>query len=57
MADPLARVRRAAKTRAKTDAEWRDAIRAARAEGKTLRQIAEAAGVSNVAVLNITRQT
>lgn len=55
MADPLARVRRAAKRRAAADAEWRAAIRDAREHGLSLRAIAAAAGVSNVAVLKMTR--
>jgi hypothetical protein len=58
MTDPLARVRRATKrrnlpARQRVDAEWRDAIRAAHAEGATLRAIAEAAGITNPRVHQI----
>lgn len=55
MLDPLARVKRATKKRATAEREWRDAIRAAAATN-SLRAIGEAAGVSHVRVLQITRE-
>lgn len=52
----LARVKRATKRRAESDRAWRDAIREAHAEGESLREIAKAAGVSHVRVLQIVRE-
>ena len=56
MSDSLKIVARAAKRRAAAEAEWRDAIRAAVAAKIPLRTVAEAAGVSHVRVLQITRK-
>jgi hypothetical protein len=56
MADPLTMVQRATARRAESEASWRAAIRQARAEGASLRQIAAAAGVSHVRILQIVRQ-
>lgn len=56
MADPLTTVQRARARRAESEASWRAAIRQARAEGASLRQIAAAAGVSHVRILQIVRQ-
>jgi transposase-like protein len=53
---PLTRVRRATARRSRTETEWREAIRQAVADGHTLRAVAEAAGVSHVRVLQITRE-
>lgn len=55
MVESILRVRRATKRRARNEQEWREAIRTAHAEGVSLRVIAEAAGVSHVRVLQITR--
>lgn len=52
---PLTRVKRANTRRASADAEYRAAITAAKAAGHSLRQIAEAAGISHVRVLKILR--
>jgi DNA-directed RNA polymerase specialized sigma24 family protein len=52
---PLTRVKRAQQRRASATQEYRDAIRAAHTAGHTLREIAEAAGVSHVAVLKTLR--
>jgi DNA-directed RNA polymerase specialized sigma24 family protein len=51
----LARVKRAASRRVSISQEYRAAIRAARDEGHSLREIAKAAGVSHVAVLKLLR--
>jgi transposase-like protein len=51
----LARVKRAAKKRERSETDWREAIRAAVDEGASLRSVAAAAGVSHVRVLQITR--
>jgi transposase-like protein len=52
---PLTRVRRATARRSRSDTEWREAIRAAREAGLSLRAIAEAAGVSHVRVIQLLR--
>lgn len=41
---------RIAKRRQKLDTEWREAIKRAVAEGGTLREVGEAAGISHTAV-------
>jgi hypothetical protein len=51
--DSLARVKRVGKRRATVMQEYRAAIRAAREDGHSLRTIADAAGVSHVAVLKV----
>jgi hypothetical protein len=56
MADPLTTVKRATARRSEANASWRAAIREAHAEGASLRQIAAAAGVSHVRILQIVRQ-
>ena len=56
MADPLAAVKRATARRSEANASWREAIRQAHAEGSSLRQIAAAADVSHVRILQIVRQ-
>ena len=56
MADSLARVKQATRKRAASEREWHTAIRQAVNEGHTLRQVAVAAGVSHVRVLQISRQ-
>jgi transposase-like protein len=56
MADPLSAVKRATARRSEANASWREAIREAHAEGSSLRQIAAAAGVSHVRILQIVRQ-
>lgn len=56
MADDLAALRRITKRRSRADTEWRDEICRQFAEGRSLREIAAAAGVSHVAVLKIVRQ-
>jgi hypothetical protein len=56
MADPLTTVKRATARRSEADASWRAAIREARAEGASLREIAAAAGVSHVRILAIVRR-
>lgn len=56
MPDPLTPVKRATTRRAESEEAWRAAIRQARADGASLRQIASAAGVSHVRVLQIVRQ-
>lgn len=53
---PLSRVRRAASRRAAASDEYRAAIIAAHAQGHSLREIAEAAGVSHVAVLQMVKR-
>jgi hypothetical protein len=53
---PVARVARATKQRAQAERSWRDAIRAARDEGVSLRAIASAAGISHVRVIQILRE-
>lgn len=53
-ADRLARVRRATARRARAEEEWRAALKAARQDGMSLRQIATAAGVSHVRVQQLT---
>lgn len=55
MPDSLARVKRATKRRETAEREWRDAIRAA-AETNSLRAVGEAAKVTHVRVLQITRE-
>jgi hypothetical protein len=49
-------VQQATARRAESDASWRAAIRQAHAEGASLRQIAAAAGVSHVRILQIARR-
>jgi hypothetical protein len=56
MSDPLTSVKRATTRRSEANAAWRAAIREAHAEGSSLRQIAAAAGVSHVRILQIVRQ-
>ncbi len=51
----LTRVRRATKRRERSEAEWREAICAAVRDGASLRFVAEAAGITHVRVLQITR--
>lgn len=55
MPDPLAPIKRAARRRASADTDLRTAIRAAHADGVTLRKIGDAAGLSHVHVLRIVR--
>jgi AcrR family transcriptional regulator len=50
MSSALADVRRAARRRADAHTEYLAAVRAARAGGATLQQIADAAGVTKAAV-------
>lgn len=54
--DPLARVTKAARARAASEREWRAAIKAAHADGRSLRKIGAAAGVSHPRVLQIVRE-
>jgi hypothetical protein len=56
MANPLTSVKRATARRSEANASWRAAIREAHSEGASLRQIAAAAGVSHVRILQIVRQ-
>ena len=56
MADPLKTVQRATARRAESESAWRAAIRQAHTEGSSLRQIAAAAGVSHVRILQIVRR-
>ena len=56
MTDPLARIRRASKRRATAETEWREAVKAAHAAGIPIRRIGDAAGVSHVRVLQLTRE-
>jgi hypothetical protein len=56
MPDPLTAVKRATARRCEANASWRAAIRQAHAEGASLRQIAAAAGVSHVRILQIVKQ-
>jgi hypothetical protein len=56
MANSLTSVRRATARRSEANASWRAAIRQAHADGASLRQIAAAAGVSHVRILQIVRQ-
>lgn len=51
----LARLRRLTLRRRKLDAEWRQAVKDAHADGQSLRAIAEAADVSHVHVRRIVR--
>lgn len=44
------RIRRISERRAKLDAQWRDEIRQAVADGASLREVAEVAGISHTAV-------
>lgn len=53
--DSLIRVKRAYIRRASVTQQCRDAIIAARADGHSLRTIADAAGISHVRVLKILR--
>lgn len=50
---PLTRVKRAQRRRASATQEYKDALKAAHDAGHSLREIAEAAGVSHVAVLQM----
>lgn len=52
----LAEVRQATRQRTTAEARWREKIRQAVAGGQTLRAVAQAAGVSHVRVLQITRE-
>lgn len=54
--EPLARVTRATRKRVACEREWRAAIRQAVSHGHTLRQVARAAGISHVRVLQISRE-
>ena len=54
--DALGRVRQATRKRTNADREWHAAIQQAVSEGHTLRQVAVAAGVSHVRVLQISRE-
>jgi hypothetical protein len=56
MPDPLTAVKRATARRSEANASWRAAIRQAHAEGSSLRQIAAAAGVTHVRILQIIRR-
>jgi hypothetical protein len=56
MPDPLKAVKRATARRSEANVSWRAAIREAHAEGLSLRQIAAAAGVSHVRILQIVKQ-
>lgn len=51
----LGRVKRTTRSRSKAEQAWRDAIRDAVDLGVPLRRVGEAAGVSHVRVLQITR--
>lgn len=51
----LTRVRRAASRRVSVMDDYRAALKAAEADGHSLREIAKAAGVSHVAVLKMLR--
>jgi hypothetical protein len=53
--DHLAKVRRLRERRANLEQEWRDAIREAHADGNSLREIAAAAHLSHVRILQIVR--
>ena len=55
MPDSLARVKRATKKRATAEQEWRDAIRTA-AKTNSLRAVGDAAQITHVRVLQITRE-
>ena len=52
----LIRVRRATARRSRSEQDWHEAIKAAVSEGKSLRAVAQAAGISHVRVLQITRE-
>ena len=54
--EPLARVQRATRKRVACEREWRAAIWQAVSDGHTLRDVAAAAGVSHVRVLQISRE-
>jgi hypothetical protein len=56
MPDPLTTVKRATARRTESEVSWHAAIRQARVEGASLRQIAAAAGVSHVRILQIVKQ-
>jgi transposase-like protein len=53
--DDLTRVRRATTRRASALDAWREAIRAAVANGYSMREVGQAAGISHVQVLRIVR--
>ncbi len=53
--NPLAVVKRATRNREKSQAAWRSAILDARDAGCSLREIAEAAGVSHVRIVQLLR--
>lgn len=53
--DHAARIKKAIKNRERSDAEWVAALRAAHADGLSLRAIAALAGVSHVRVLQLVR--
>lgn len=48
--DDRRRLERLTKQKAKADTQWREAIKQAVAEGGTLREVGEAAGISHTAV-------
>ncbi len=50
---PLQKVARASTNRVRAEASWKAAIRSARADGYSLREIAQHAGVSHVRVLQV----
>lgn len=52
---PLRRVQKAARDRERAELQWKTTIIAAHAEGFSLREIAEAAGVGHTRVLQIVR--
>jgi DNA-binding SARP family transcriptional activator len=52
---PEAKLRRLTRKRAESEEAWRAAIRAAHAEGMSLRAIAECVGVAHTRVLQIVR--
>jgi len=54
--DSLTAVKRAASRRVSAEQTFRAAIRAAHADGKSLRAIAEVAGVAHTRVLQIVRE-
>lgn len=54
-AGSLSRVKRAASRRASAMDDYREALKAARDDGHSLREIAKAAGVSHVAVMKLLR--
>jgi transposase-like protein len=57
MSDELSLLRAVTRRRQKADNEWREAIRTAVSDGLSLRQVANAAGITHVGVLRITQRT